>query len=60
MIPKQDWVCKDCIACEQSLTGYICSFENNGIDLDYNVSTKKVCMKFIPEQYIKSLNYDTN
>jgi hypothetical protein len=53
---KTDYVCKDCVACEHSPTGFVCSFDNQSEDVEPN---KQHCFKFIPQQYIEALNYDT-
>lgn len=55
-----EYKCIDCVACKEADSEelvYKCKFDNEPLTFDVNKKTP--CNRFIPEEYIKSLNYDT-
>lgn len=47
--------CEDCVACDEE--NNTCKFDNN--NLDFDITTKTPCTRFIPEEYIEALNADS-
>jgi hypothetical protein len=54
---KIKYHCIDCVAClDGDNITYKCKFDNQ--ELKFDIETKQPCHRFIPKEYIKSLNYD--
>jgi hypothetical protein len=59
------YVCKDCFACldESGGNAHVCEFDKTSSELPkpltFDVHTKTPCDRFIPADYIESLNYDS-
>jgi len=55
-----DYHCIDCVACKDDINPtkniYRCKFD--GKELKFDVETKTPCKRFMPEDYIKAINYD--
>jgi len=60
MSENKGYKCEDCVACKKEDSDeiiYKCKFD--GEELNFDVTTKTPCNRFIPADYIESLNYDT-
>lgn len=61
IMKSNEYHCIDCVACEDvddpEQTVYKCKFDNQ--NLVFDVETKTPCKRFMPEDYIKAINYDT-
>ena len=56
--------CIHCLACKEqdsvkTHSVYKCQFDSDNKELQFNVGTKIPCTRFVPADYIKSLNYDS-
>lgn len=49
--------CEDCVACDTDNKETKCKFD--GKILEFDITEKKPCTRFMPEEYIEALNYDT-
>lgn len=52
------YYCEDCVACDKkNIDEPICQFDD--VVLEFDITTKTPCSKFIPCEYIRALNYDS-